>query len=70
MSNAKMMSLIPILGGIYFACNQQTDFAWTALIAACMSNFFSVYKVRKFVAAAAAAAFASFLLVSPLVLNS
>jgi len=44
MSNAKILSLLPIIGGIYFACNQQSDFAWTAVIAACMSNFFSVYK--------------------------
>ena len=43
-SKAKLMCLIPIIGGIWIASVEELDFAWAALIAACVANVASAFR--------------------------
>lgn len=43
-SKAKWMSLIPVIGGVCLASVKELDFAWAALISACIANLFAAFK--------------------------
>ena len=43
-SNAKILCLLPIIGGIALASAKELDFAWGALIAACTANIASAFR--------------------------
>lgn len=43
-SKAKLMCLIPIIGGICVASAEELDFAWGALISACVANVASAFR--------------------------
>jgi len=43
-SKAKWLSLIPVIGGVCLASVKELDFAWSALIAACVANLFAAFK--------------------------
>jgi len=44
-SNGKWLCLIPIIGGVVLASVKELDFAWSALITACLANLFAAFKV-------------------------
>ena len=43
-SQAKWLCLIPVIGGVILASVKELDFAWSALIAACIANLFAAFK--------------------------
>jgi solute carrier family 35 protein E1 len=43
-STAKWLALIPVIGGVILASVKELDFAWSALIAACIANCFAAFK--------------------------
>merc|ERR1711998_485480 len=43
-SVGKWLMLIPIIGGVILASVKELDFAWSALISACVANFFAAIK--------------------------
>jgi solute carrier family 35 protein E1 len=43
-SKGKWLMLIPIIGGVILASVKELDFAWSALISACIANFFAAIK--------------------------
>ena len=43
-STAKMLCLIPVIGGICIASAKELDFAWGALIAASLANVASAFR--------------------------
>jgi len=43
-SNGKWLCLIPIIGGVVLASVKELDFAWSALITACLANLFAAFK--------------------------
>mmetsp|Transcript_29603 Transcript_29603/g.70448 ORF Transcript_29603/g.70448 Transcript_29603/m.70448 type:complete len:397 (+) Transcript_29603:41-1231(+) len=43
-SKGKWLCLIPIIGGVVLASVNELDFAWSALITACIANLFAAFK--------------------------
>lgn len=43
-SKAKWAALIPVVGGVCLASVKELDFAWAALISACIANMFAAFK--------------------------
>jgi len=43
-SKGKWLCLIPVIGGVCLASVKELDFAWSALISACVANFFAAVK--------------------------
>jgi solute carrier family 35 protein E1 len=43
-SISKWLCLIPVIGGVCLASVKELDFAWSALIAACIANLFAAFK--------------------------
>jgi len=43
-STAKWLCLIPVIGGVILASVKELDFAWAALISACIANLFAAFK--------------------------
>jgi len=43
-SKGKWLMLIPIIGGVILASVKELDFAWAALISACVANLFAAFK--------------------------
>merc|ERR1711935_352315 len=43
-SKAKWGALIPVVGGVILASVKELDFAWSALISACIANMFAAFK--------------------------
>lgn len=43
-SKAKWGALIPVVGGVCLASVKELDFAWAALISACIANMFAAFK--------------------------
>mmetsp|Transcript_5847 Transcript_5847/g.11004 ORF Transcript_5847/g.11004 Transcript_5847/m.11004 type:complete len:312 (-) Transcript_5847:187-1122(-) len=43
-STGKWLMLIPIIGGVILASVKELDFAWSALISACVANCFAAFK--------------------------
>jgi len=43
-SKAKWAALIPVIGGVCLASVKELDFAWAALISACIANLFAAFK--------------------------
>jgi len=46
-STAKWLALIPVIGGVTLASVKELDFAWSALIAACIANCFAAFKANE-----------------------
>jgi len=46
-STAKWLALIPVIGGVTLASVKELDFAWSALIAACVANCFAAFKANE-----------------------
>jgi solute carrier family 35 protein E1 len=46
-STAKWLALIPVIGGVVLASVKELDFAWAALIAACVANLFAAFKANE-----------------------
>lgn len=46
-SRAKWLTLIPVIGGVVLASVSELDFAWSALIAACVANLFAAFKANE-----------------------
>lgn len=43
-SKGKWLCLIPVIGGVVIASVKELDFAWSALITACIANVFAAFK--------------------------
>jgi len=43
-SKGKWLCLIPVIGGVILASVKELDFAWAALITACIANLFAAFK--------------------------
>lgn len=43
-SKGKWLCLIPVIGGVILASVKELDFAWSALITACIANLFAAFK--------------------------
>merc|ERR1712216_188396 len=43
-SLTKWLCLIPVIGGVVLASVKELDFAWAALISACVANLFAAFK--------------------------
>merc|ERR1719183_1196927 len=43
-SKGKWLCLIPVIGGVVLASVKELDFAWSALITACLANLFAAFK--------------------------